>query len=194
MFKKKTLTDEDIEKLFENNDSSVIENDSKEESKNQSKEIEIALTSDLFLPDEMNASKDRETKRIPRPQYEASDEFKEKKKLKLKEKEIIDNINKTKSIDVLQKTDIRSMDVFNAVATTVNTLKNNERLRELEKQKLLNSGKYNFDPSTQCTFHVYQPRDLMGNIVYCACKYCSAYKEMTMEQWKQYQLTIKKYL
>lgn len=193
MAKKSNFSDDDIEKLFENNDSSVVLNDNSDKSDElKNKEIEIALTSDLFLPDEMNANK--ESKKINRPKYQASDEFKDKKEQKLKEEEIINNINKTKSISILQKNNIQSIDAFNIIASSINQLKNEERLRELEKQRILNKGHYNFDVSTDCTFHVYQPRELMGNMVYCACKYCSAYKEMTMDQWKKYQLTIKKYL
>lgn len=188
MFKKKTITDEDIEKLFDNNDTSVL--DDKEEP-----EEEIRLSPEIFLPDEMDATKEKEIKRVARPEYQASDEFKEKKQQRIEHEEILKNIKNNQSISVLEKTDIRSLDILNAAATTINKFKNDERARQLEKQRILNGGsKLNFDKATKCTYHVYQPREMMGNMMFCACKYCSAYKEMTVDEWKAYQLTIKKYL
>lgn len=183
MKKPDSITDEDIDKLFENNDTSVVE------------KIETNKIDDSFIPEEMDASKEKSIKFSDRPKYKASEEYVEKKKNEELQNRIKQDIEKNNDITLVEKTGIKSVDVFNTVATTVNKIKNEERNRQLEKQKILSGGsKLNFDPSTECTYHVYQIREIMGNVLFCACKYCSAYKEMTINEWDEYRYKNKNYL
>lgn len=184
MKKPDSITDEDIDKLFENNDTSVIENISSDKDSNS-----------LFLPEEMDASKNKSIKISDRPKYSPSDEYVEKKKQKEIQEKIKQDIENTNSLDLLEKRSTNSIDIFNVVTETINKIKNEERNRQLEKQRILSGGsKLNFDPSTNCKFHVYEVKDVMGNMLFCSCKYCSAYKEMTMNEWDDYKYKYKKYL
>lgn len=185
-----TITDEDIDKLFENNDISAFKIDQEKENKIESSQEEYQ-----FIPEEMDASKEKSIKYTDRPKYKATEEYQEKKKQEELQKRIKHDIEKNNDITFIEKTKVKSVDILNSVAEAVNKIKNDERNRQLEKQRILSGGsKLNFDPPTKCTYHVYQIREIMGNILFCACKYCSSYKEMTINEWDEYRYKNKKYL
>lgn len=180
---KKVITDDDIDKLFEDNDSSAFKID--QENKKE----------DDFLPEEMDASKEKSIKFSDRPAYQAREEFLEKKRNQELQRQIKQDIEKNNSTEVLEKTSVRNVDILSSVVSVVNKIKNDERNRQLEKQRILSGGsKLNFDPSTKCTYHVYEVHDVMGNMLFCSCKYCSQYKEMTITEWDEYRYKNKRYL
>lgn len=69
-----------------------------------------------------------------------------------------------------------------------------QELRNITNRQIVNGQTpTHLDPGTECTFHIYQPRDIMGNKMTCSCKFCSALKEFTQEEWDEYCIKYRKW-
>lgn len=63
----------------------------------------------------------------------------------------------------------------------------------LTRAILNGNTKVNVDPSTQCTFHIYQPKDIKHDKITCSCKFCSAMKDFTQSEWDEYCVKYRKW-
>lgn len=152
----KDFTDEDIDSLFNNDDTSVL------------KQNEI-------VPNELSTETDEKPTHVDRPkEYIVSEETRVKREIEEhhqkqsnKLKEIIDYIKNYRKNLIIKET--------------------------INKSIIGGYTKVNIEPSTQCTFHIYQPRDIMGDKIYCSCKFCSAMKEFTQSEWDEYCIKYRKW-
>lgn len=76
----------------------------------------------------------------------------------------------------------------------VRQYKKQQEIKDILNRQIINGQtRVHLDPGTECTFHIYQPRDIMGNKMICSCKFCSAMKEFTHEEWDEYCIKYRKW-
>jgi hypothetical protein len=154
----------DIDKLFNNDDTTVLKDN----------------TETVKVPDELDIKK--KSNRISRPK-DAKTENKriidEKKKLDDKiENDIQNNI-----------TEIKSLNNFEQVKKYIKQVlkfKNESKEQSIRNKNIINQLKNkNIYKSTDCEFHIFQPRHIMGDTIYCSCKFCSVEKHFSQSEWDE---------
>lgn len=171
----KDISEEDIDKLFNNNDDSVLKN-----TENNQSNVEIPL----------ELSVNKKSNRIKRPQNSKTELKRIKDEKNIVEKDIDNKIENN-------ITDIKSLNNFDQVKKYIKKIfqhKEYERTKTIQNKNLINQLK-NKDiyKSTDCTFHIFQPRHVMGNMVFCSCKFCSVEKTFTLQEWDDYCLKYRKW-
>ena len=168
----KDITLEDIDNLFNNNDTSVLK------------------TSQDIVPREFSVENDFQTNHVDRPKDKSSEKTKIKKEIKENNQKIVDNIN-DKILDVKELTSLSQVKIY---LRKLNELKNIEQIKSHNTKAIINGlTKTNVDKGTDCTFHLYNVRDVLGNKIYCYCRYCSCEKIFTKDEWDDYCIKYRKW-
>ena len=72
--------------------------------------------------------------------------------------------------------------------------KKQQELKNILNRQIVNGQtQVHVDPGTECTFHIYQPKDITRDKILCSCKFCSAMKEFTQEEWDEYCIKYRKW-
>lgn len=168
----KDITLEDIDNLFNNNDTSVLK------------------TPQDIVPKEFSVENDFKTNHVDRPKDKSSEKTKIKKEIKENNQKIVDNIN-DKILDVKELTSLSQVKIY---LRKLNELKNIEQIKSHNTKAIINGlTKTNVDKGTDCTFHLYNVRDVLGNKIYCYCRYCSCEKIFTKDEWDDYCIKYRKW-
>ena len=102
----------------------------------------------------------------------------------------VDNIN-DKILDVKELTSLSQVKIY---LRKLNELKNIEQIKSHNTKAIINGlTKTNVDKGTDCTFHLYNVRDVLGNKIYCYCRYCSCEKIFTKDEWDDYCIKYRKW-
>lgn len=174
MKNKLDITDEDIDNLFNNNDTSALEDKDKK----------------VDLPVELSIEKDVKPTQVDRPKDDRSEQAKIKNEIKKNDKETEINIEK----DINSIKSLNGLKQVGLYIKKLRFLKDNQLIKK-EKTKAILSGVLptHLDNGTQCTFHIYKPRDILGDKIYCSCKFCSCEKVFTQSEWDDYCLKYRKW-
>ena len=162
------ITDEELDDLFNNNNTSVLEDSS------ESDEEESELKQTDMIPKEISTETEgKSAKFVDRPKIQV------------------------KSEDRRIKEEISKLDDFSEVRKIVQQLRNykeNEKLKNATTKAIMSGlTPVNFDRSTKCRFHIYQPKDVLRDGYLCSCKFCSACKEFTNREWEEYCIKYRKW-
>ncbi len=178
MKRKIDITDEDIDNLFLNNDTSSLE----ETEEDKSEKVE--------LPEELSLEKDTKSNHVDRPEDDRSEQAKIKSEIKEKEKETENNIQK----DINSVKSLSGLKQARLYIQKLMSLKNDQKIQK-EKTKAIVAGNTPtyLDKGTECTFHIYNPKEVLGDKVYCYCRYCSCEKIFTQKEWDDYCLKYRKW-
>jgi len=170
----KEITDSDIDELFNNNNSSVLQSDIKT----------------IDVPEELSIENDKKSNYIDRPRNPKSENVKIKEEIK----KLKDEIDKKIQEDINSIKELSGFEQARRYIKKLISLKNEQKINQ-EKTKAILAGliKPNFDPGSECTFHIYRPRDILGNKIYCACKFCSTEKIFTNQEWDEYCIKYRKW-
>ncbi len=169
----KELTDSDIDDLFNNNNTSILDDN---------KAIEV--------PSELSIENNKKSNFVDRPKDNQSENTRIKKEQENIQKTIDKNIEK----DIHSVREINTLDQAKKYIRKLISLKNDQKINH-EKTKAILNGllKPNLDNGTECTFHIYKPRDILGDKIYCYCKFCSASKIFTQSEWDEYCIKYRKW-
>jgi len=183
---KQNVSDADIEALFDRNDKSAFGGSTNDDSNEPANE-------EPLLPSELD-NNSTTSKNIERPTKWQPDEVHEEK-LRLKKE--LSALKKVHQEELLQTKGSVTKDIFAEVAKAREKAYLEEYQRSQAKLPVINpDAKVKlYSGQDQCNFHVYQTREMLpNNKIACACKFCSCFKEFTMEEWKQYQIENAQYL
>lgn len=181
-FIKNDVSDEELDKLFNENDSSAFR---KKEDKNN--ENESLLSSELDVKNDSPA-------KVERPEEYQRNEVRKEKIDERKKEEALLKSAKEKIVSINGQV---SAKVFSEIA------KARERayLEEYQKAqakipKVNETAKFKIrSGDNHCTFHVYTPYHMIDNDhLMTSCKYCSESKILTLNDWMKYQLENKQYM
>lgn len=179
-FLKNDITDDDLEKLFdENNNSKFI--DKKEEF------IKDVISKELDVKQDSNTE-------IERPSVYQPNEVHEKKLEERKKQEKLLQCNQEELIQI--KGNVNKQ-VFDEIAKARSKAKLEEYKHKIAKLPVIKpDAKLKlYSDKPHCTFHVYKCIQLIDqNHLMTSCKFCSESKIFSMEEWKQYSLENTKYL
>lgn len=172
-YQKDEITDEDIDNLFNNNDTTVIKNKQN------------------LVPTELSLENKNKSNHIDRPVIKQdSDKTKIKKEEKRKEN-ILEKQIENSPIDV------KSVSSFTQLRSYIKSILNYRKTEQLKQEMstsiLSGCTETHTDPGTQCTFHIFQPKHIMGDVIYCSCKFCSVEKEFTQSEWDEYCIKYRKW-
>ena len=175
MKRKADITDTDIDNLFNNNDDSGLMDDKSEK---------------VELPEELSIEKETKSNHVERPEDNRSEQAKIRAEIKEKDKQIeedIDkNINSVKSLTGFQQARLYIQKLM--------SIKNNQKIEKEKTKAIINGVAPTYlDKGTECTFHVYRPKDVLGDKIYCYCKYCSCEKIFTQREWDNYCYKYRKW-
>jgi beta-N-acetylglucosaminidase len=170
----KDITEEDIDKLFNNNDCSVLSIDKK--------------SSNIEVPQELNINK--KSNRIKRPKNTET----ERKRIKKENESIKKDIENKIENNITEVKQLNNFDQVKKYLKKLFQYKELERTQSINNKNIINQLK-NRDiyKSTDCTFHIYQPKYAMGHIVFCSCKFCSVEKQFTLQEWDEYCIKYRKW-
>ncbi len=162
------ITDDEIDALFK--DGAVQKN------------IIQKQQSDI-VPAEFSVDNDEDVGHVERPVDPQSQQTairrEEKREVEEEKKAIEKNIADVKSINNYDNVKI----YVNGILKLRSSLKYKD---QHTKEIIAGRTKVNIDESTPCKFHLYEISQIMGNIYYCKCRYCSAYKEFNEDEWNEY--------
>ena len=183
-FLKNDVTDDDLEKLFDENDNSKFVDKKKQEEEDSIKDL---------IPKELDVQQDSNGK-IERPETYQPDEVHEKKLEERKEQE---RLLETNQEELIQTSGSVSKKVFAEIAKARANAQLEEYKLRMAKLPVIKPGAklklYNDKP--QCTFHVYKCIQMIDQShLMASCKFCSESKIFSMEEWRQYSLENAKYL
>lgn len=169
----KELSDSDIDDLFNNDNTSVLNNDNS-----------------IEIPEELSIENDKKSNFVDRPKNTQSENTRIKNEQKDIEKSINNNIEK----DIHSVKKLTGFEQVRKYIRKLISLKNDQRINQ-EKTKAILAGliKPNLDNGTECTFHIYKPRDILGDRIYCCCKFCSAEKTFSQSEWDEYCIKYRKW-
>ena len=171
---KDEITDEDIDNLFNNDDSSVVQ-----------------VKKEDLVPKELSLENNKKTNHIDRP-TEKQDSLKTKvKKEKKKEDNLLEKQIKENLLSVKEVNNFSQLRAY--IKGILNYRSKEEKRQEATRSILSGCTETHTDPGTQCTFHIFQPKHIMGDSIYCSCKFCSAEKTFTQEEWNEYCIKYRKW-
>ena len=175
MKRRKDITDEDIDNLFNNNDDSSLKDDKSEM---------------VELPEELSIEKDTKSNHVERPEDNRSEQAKIRAEIKEKKKEVENTINK----DINSVKSLNGLQQVRLYIQKLMALKNNQKLEKEKTKAIINGATPTYlDKGTECTFHIYRPKDVLGDKIYCYCKYCSCEKIFTQSEWDDYCYKYRKW-
>ena len=180
-FIKKDVSDQDIEDLFENNNSEAfVDNpNSNEES---------------LIPSELDV-KSKQGNEIKRPDSYQPDKIHQKKlEIKKEEDELLKGGTPEKLLKVAGSV---SKAIFNKIAEARQKAQLEEFISKQRKlPRIASNAKYKlYGADPKCTFHVFQVNNVLdGGRFLCSCKFCSQEKIFTEFQWKVYELENRQYM
>lgn len=191
ILKGNSVTDKDIENLFDNNNAEGFSENSQKNEEDES-----------VIPPELDIQSDK-TSAIRRPTWDT-----ETKKAKWSTDQFrADVIEKRKREQELKnQTDeqLLSLDgsvskkVFNKVAELKKKAQLDEFVSNQRKLPVINNNtvKYKlYNNQSICNYHIFKPIYMINdNVMLCSCKFCSLEKTFTMEDWKIYELENRSYL
>ena len=170
---KDEITDADIDNLFNNNDNSAI------------------IKKESIVPQELSLENTKKSNHIDRPTEKIDSEQTRVKKEKEKENNLLEIQLEESPLNV------KSLNTFQQLKKYIKGILNYRKQEELKQQasRSILSGctQTHTDPGTECTFHIFQPKHIMGDIIYCSCKFCSVEKEFTQSEWDEYCIKYRKW-
>jgi hypothetical protein len=100
-------------------------------------------------------------------------------------------------IDLNIEKAIKSLNNFEQVRKYIKQVlkfKNESKEQSIRNKNLINQLKNkNIYKSTDCEFHIFQPRHIMGDTIYCSCKFCSVEKHFSQSEWDEYCIKYRKW-
>lgn len=184
-FIKNDVTDEELDKLFNNNDnSSFVKKD----------EVQKEETDDDLISPELDAKNNELQTRIERPvEYKKDEVHAEKLKERKKEEALLKSADGSNLKDLTGQV---SSKVFSEIAK-VRQQAQLEAYKQSQAKipKISPNAKFKLYGDQECKYHVYIPYQMVdNNTMITTCKFCSAHKIFTMKQWLHYQLENSKYM
>jgi hypothetical protein len=167
---------DDIDKLFNNNDTSVLTTD---------KDVQNTVE----VPKELDIS--TKTNKIPRPKNVKS----ETKRIKDEKIELQKSIDKDlENNDTHKIHEINTFENIRKYIKKILNYKDQQREKNILNRSLINElVNKDIYKSTDCTFHIFQPKHIMGDDIYCSCKFCSVEKKFTQSEWTEYCIKYRKW-
>lgn len=168
----KEITDSDIDELFNNNDSNVLKD-------------EI-----IEVPDELSINNENKSNFVDRPKNTES----ENTRIKHEIEDANNKIEKDIQNDIHSVKKLSGLEQARKYIRKLISLKNDQKINQ-ERTKAILAGliKPHVDSGTECTFHIYKPRDILGDRIYCYCKFCSAEKTFSQSEWDEYCIKYRKW-
>lgn len=179
----KDVSDQDIEKLFDQNDNKEFVTETNDSD----------TSNESFIPKELDATDDSK-KTINRPESYDKQEIRTKKLELKQQKEALKNASET---ELLKTTGNVTTKVFNEIAKVRQQAQLEEFVSKQRKvPRISETAKYRlYGNEPQCTFHVYQIQSMLeGKRMQATCKFCSHEKIFTEEEWKMYELENHQYM
>jgi len=179
-FVKNDVTEDELERLFDKNDTKGF--------------VEEDNGDDELLSPELDIKKGSETITVQTKDYQKQEVHVPSKAEEKREEE---RLLKSSSDELLKVTGNVSKNVFSEIAKV-------RQKAQLEAYKqaqakipvIQKDAKIKLRGSeNQCSFHVYVPKQMIDNdhMMTC-CKYCSEFKVFEMSQWLKYQLENKEFI
>lgn len=183
-FVKNDVTDEDLDKLFNENDASSFI---------KKKELEDKHDNSL-ISDELDV-KSPTTNKIERPlRSQMRDEIKDSIREEEKREE---SLLKSVSEKVISITGQVTSKIFNEIARVRQEAYLEEYRKSQNKLPVIkeNAKIKLYSGQDECKFHVYKPYQMIdSDHMMTCCKYCSESKIFTLQEWMKYQLENKQYI
>lgn len=184
-FVKNDVTDEELDKLFNENDTSSF----KKKESNEEKD-------DSLISDELDvkAVQSAISTKIERPDEYQKDEVRD---AKIQEKKEEQSLLKSASEKIVSITGQVTAKIFSEIARVRQEAYLEEYKKSQDKLPIVKEdAKIKlYSGEDECKFHVYRPHQMIDNdhMMTC-CKYCSVSKIFTMQEWMKYQLENKQYI
>jgi len=186
--KRVDISDEDIDSLFNNNDTSVLKD---VESSDEIQEEPEQLQQSDIVPKELSLDSDQSAKHVDRPDDVETEAVRIRRLAKEKAEQEARNIEENIA-------DVKQIDDFLNVKKYIQAIRKyvtDAKTKQLATKNIISGNtNVNLDAGTECTFHMYEPKHIMGDTVICSCRYCSAMKEFTQKQWDEWCIKYRKWM